>query len=130
MNIYFIASEDHKVFGIGQTTRSYEERHKDGDWAKFHNYLKARGEDLLLIHWWQDVDIVDTDIHSWLKKQPGIRKYAEWFSHSTTLDVVENMIENQFFVDYKDERVSLTLKPYQKAFVDKARNDYDELNHL
>ena len=126
MNIYFIASEDHKVFGIGQTTRSYEERHKDGDWAKFHNYLKARDEELHLIRWWQDVDIVDTDIHAWLKKQPGIRKFAEWFRHTTTLDVIENMVEDQFFSDYDDERIELTLKPYQQQFVDKARTDYDE----
>ena len=126
MNIYFIAIEDHKVFGIGQTTRSYEERHKDGDWAKFHNYLKARDEELHLIRWWQDVDIVDTDIHAWLKKQPGIRKFAEWFRHGATLDVIENMVENQFFSDYNDNRVELTLKPYQQQFVDKARNGYDE----
>ena len=43
MNIYLVASEDHVVFGVGQTERSFEERHKDGDWAKFHNYVKARG---------------------------------------------------------------------------------------
>ena len=126
MNIYFIASEDYKVFGIGQTTRSFEERHKDGDWAKFHNYLKARDEKLHLIHWWQDVDIVDTDIHAWLKKQAGIRKFAEWFRHTTTLDVIKDMIENQFFADYQDDKVHLTLKPYQQEFVDKAHNDYDE----
>ncbi len=126
MNIYFIASEDHKVFGIGQTTRSYEERHKDGDWAKFHNYLKARGEELNLIHWWEDVDIVDTEIHAWLKTQPGIRKYAEWFSHTTTLDVIENMIEYKFFTYYNNTRKELVLKPYQQEFVDKSHTDYTE----
>lgn len=126
MNIYFIASEDHKVFGVGQTTRSFAERHHDGDWSKFHNYLKARGEELVLIHWWEDVDISDTDIHKFLKVQPGIRKFAEWFSHNTSLDVIENLIQQEFFVDYKDERVQLTLKPYQQQFVDKARPDYTE----
>ena len=126
MNIYLIASEDHKVFGVGQTTRSFDERHHDGDWAKFHNYLKARGEELELIHWWTDVDVADTDIHKFLKVQPGIRKHAEWFSHSTTLDIIENLIQDEFFTDYQDERVTLTLKPYQQDFVEKARDDYDE----
>ena len=126
MNIYFIASEDHKVFGVGQTTRSFEERHHDGDWSKFHNYLKARGEELVLIHWWEDVDIVDTDIHKFLKVQPGIRKFAEWFSHNTSLDIIENLIQQEFFGDYQDERIELTLKPYQQQFVDKARPDYTE----
>ena len=126
MNIYLIASEDHKVFGVGQTERTFEERHKDGDWAKFHNYLKARGEELQLIRWWSDVDVVDHDIHSWLKKQPNIRKFAEWFSHKTTLDIVEKMIEDQFFPAYQDQRVELQLKPYQQEFVDKAHSDYDE----
>ncbi len=126
MNIYFIASEDHKVFGVGQTTRSFAERHHDGDWSKFHNYLKARGEELVLIHWWEDVDIVDTDIHKFLKVQPGIRKFAEWFSHNTSLDIIENLIQQEFFASYEDERVQLSLKPYQQQFVDKARPDYTE----
>lgn len=126
MNIYLISSEDNKVFGVGQTTRSFEERHHDGDWSKFHNYLKARGEQLKLIHWWEDVDVLDTDIHKFLKVQPGIRKSAEWFSHNTTLDIIENLIQNEFFNDYQDDRVHLTLKPYQQEFVDKARDDYEE----
>ena len=126
MNIYLIASEDQKVFGVGQTQRSFDERHKDGDWAKFHNYLKARGEELKLIRWWSNVDVVDHDIHAWLKKQPNIRKFAEWFSHKTTLDIVEKMIEDHFFATYQDQRVELQLKPYQQEFVDKAHSDYDE----
>jgi hypothetical protein len=126
MNIYLIASEDQKVFGVGQTQRSFDERHKDGDWAKFHNYLKARGEELKLIRWWSNVDVIDHDIHAWLKKQPNIRKFAEWFSHKTTLDIVEKMIEDQFFATYQDQRVELQLKPYQQEFVDKAHSDYDE----
>ena len=125
-NIYLVASEDHKVFGVGQTERTFEERHKDGDWAKFHNYLKARGESVVNVHWWEDVDITDTEIHAWLKNQPGIRKYAEWFSHTSTLDVIENMIQQKFFTDYVDKRNTLTLKPYQQEFVTKAQTDYSE----
>ena len=56
MNIYLIASEDGKVFGVGQTTRSFEDRrHKDYGklGTKFHNYLIARGEELVLIGWWE-----------------------------------------------------------------------------
>ena len=104
----------------------FEDRHKDGDWAKFHNYLKARGEQLVQIRWWQDVDVVDTDIHKFLKKLPGIRKYAEWFSHNTTLDIIGNVIQQEFFTHYQDTRKTLILKPYQQQFVDKSRPDYSE----
>tara|TARA_R110002012_G_scaffold321698_1_gene550812 strand:- start:4004 stop:6106 length:2103 start_codon:yes stop_codon:yes gene_type:complete len=130
MNIYMIASEDYKVFGVGQTTRSYQERHKDGDWSKFHNYLSARGEDLLLIGWWEDVNVVDHEIHRWLNKQPGVRKHAEWFSYTQskmTIEMVKGMIAEEFFPEVTEaEKENLQLAHYQQAFVDKARGDYYE----
>ena len=126
MNIYLIASEDHKVFGVGQTERTFEERHKDGDWAKFHNYLKARGEKLVLLGWWEDSDCLDTDIHEYLRKLPNIRKYAEWFSHKTTLDIIKNIIEEKFFPTTPERKDTLRLAKHQKEFIAKAGKDYLE----
>lgn len=126
MNIYMIATQDHKVFGVGQTTRSFEDRHKDGDWAKFHNYLKARDEELKLIGWWEDVDIVDHDIHRFLVNQPHIRKYAEWFKHKSTLDIIKHQIEEEFFTSTPEVKIDLNLRQHQTEFVNKARKDYEE----
>ena len=126
MNIYLIASEDHKVFGVGQTERTFEERHKDGDWAKFHNYLKARGEKLVLLGWWEDTSVLDTEIHEYLKKLPNIRKYAEWFSHKTTLDIIKDIIAEKFFTTTPEKKETLRLAKHQKEFVAKAGKDYLE----
>ena len=126
MNIYLVASEDHKVFGVGQTERTFEERHKDGDWAKFHNYLKARGEKLVLLGWWEDSDYLDTEIHTHLKKLPNIHKYAEWFSHKTTLDIIKNIIVEKFFTATPEKKETLRLAKHQKDFVAKAQADYLE----
>ena len=126
MNIYLIASEDFKVFGVGQTTRSFAERHKDGDWAKFHNYLKARGEELVLIGWWEDTTVLDTEIHKFLLTLPNIRKYAEWFSHKTTLDIIKNIIAEKFFTATPEKKGNLELRKHQKEFVSKAQADYLE----
>jgi hypothetical protein len=126
MNIYLIASEDHKVFGVGQTERTFEERHKDGDWAKFHNYLKARGEKLVLLGWWEDSSHLDTEIHTYLKKLPNVRKYAEWFSHKTTLDIIKNIIGEEFFPTNPEKKKTLKLRKHQAAFVAKAQADYLE----
>ena len=126
MNIYLIASEDHKVFGVGQTERTFKERHKDGDWAKFHNYLKARGEKLVLLGWWEGSAYLDTEIHEYLKKLPNIRKYAEWFSHKTTLDIIKNIITEKFFTATPEKKETLRLAKHQKEFVAKAGKDYLE----
>ena len=127
MNIYLIASEDGKVFGVGQTTRSFAERHKDGDWAKFHNYLRARGEKLVLIGWWEDTSVLDTEIHKFLLTLPNIRKYAEWFSHKTTLDIIKNIIAEKFFTATPEQKGTLELRNHQKEFVAKAGKDYLEV---
>ena len=126
MNIYLIASEDGKVFGVGQTTRSFAERHKDGDWSKFHNYLKARGEELVLVGWWEDTEVLDTEIHKFLLTLPNIRKFAEWFSHKTTLDIIKNIIAEKFFTATPEQKGTLELRNHQKEFVAKAGKDYLE----
>lgn len=126
MNIYLISTQDGKVFGVGQTTRSFEERHKDGDWSKFHNYLKAREEELVLVGWWEDTSVLDTEIHTYLKTLPNVRKYAEWFSHKTTLDIIKNIITEKFFSATPEKKDTLRLAKHQKEFVTKAGKDYLE----
>ena len=126
MNIYLVSTLDGKVFGVGQTTRSFAERHKDGDWAKLHNYFKARGEELVLVGWWEDTSVLDTEIHKFLLTLPNIRKYAEWFTHKTTLDIIKNIIEEKFFPTTPEKKNTLRLAKHQKEFVTKAGKDYLE----
>lgn len=135
MNIYAIASEDYKVFCVGQTTRTFEERHKDGDWAKFHNYVKARHEKIVPIGWWEDTKVLDTEIHKFLSTLPNIRKYAEWFSFNTTKDteknerklkIIKNEIVEKFFTTIPEKKEYLELCKHQKEFVAKAQADYLE----
>ena len=125
-NLYMLASEDLKVFCFGQTERPLEERHKDGDWAKFHNYLKARGEKLIVIGWWEGVPVLDTWVHDWLKIQPTIRKFAEWFSHKVDLYILANRIEKKFFPETPKTKEDLTLKKHQQQFVDKVLSSWEE----
>lgn len=124
-NLYMLASEDLKVFCFGQTERSLEERHKDGDWAKFHNYLKAREEKLIVIGWWEGVPVLDTWVHDWLKIQPTIRKYYEWFSHQVDLYILANRIEKKFFPKTPKSKKDLTLKKHQQEFVNKVLSTWE-----
>lgn len=125
-NLYMLASEDLKVFCFGQTERPLEERHKDGDWAKFHNYLKAREEKLILIGWWEGVPVLDTWVHDWLKIQPTIRKSAEWFSHKVDLYILANRIEKKFFPETPKTKKDLTLKKHQQQFIGKILSSWEE----
>lgn len=126
-NIYMVASEDFKVFGVGQTERSFEERHKDSDWSKFYNYLKARGEKLVQIAWWENTNVTDQgDIHPWLKKQPTIGKYAEWFSHNLNLYVLKDQIEKKFILKDSKKKDKFNPRPYQVKFIQKANKEYSE----
>ena len=131
MNIYFVCSPDRKVFAWGQTTRSYKERHKDTDWNKLRTYLTARGEDLVLIAWYENVDIVDHDIHKFLKKTPGIPfpKRGEWSSYNEkmhSIDSIKGIVEEEFFISEKKERVIFEPYPYQREFVAKAQGEWLE----
>ena len=126
MNIYMIATEDLKVFALGQTTRSLEERHKDGDWSKFHNFCKAYDLNLTVIGWWENTNILDTDIHKWLKKQPTINKHAEWFSHDVDLYVLKDQIEKQFILKDSKQKIKFNPRPYQVEFIQKASKEYSE----
>lgn len=125
-NIYFLATEDLKVFALGQTERSFNQRHKDSDWSKFHNFCKAYELNMLVIGWWENTNIVDHDIHKWLKKQPTIEKYAEWFSHKTDLYILKDKLDKEFFSEKSENKPVLELRKHQKEFLAKAQADYLE----
>ena len=126
MNIYFVSSPDRKVFAWGQTTRSYKERHKDTDWNKLRTYLTARGEDLVLIGWYENVDILDHDIHRFLKKTPGVPfpKRGEWSAYDEnmhSIESIQDIVQKELFI--KEAKVKTQFKPYpyQKEFAVKAQ---------
>lgn len=122
MNIYFVTSEDSKVFAFGQTERSFDERHKDGDWGKLNNYLKAKGEKLILVSWYENVHILDTDIHRWLKLQSGIVKHAEWFNYcldTDTIKTIKQKVEEKFFIAKNIQKPDLMLSIGQLEAMDK-----------
>ena len=129
MNIYLVSSEDLKVFGYGQTERSFAKRHKDSDWNKFRLYIKAREEKLILIAWYENVNITDHAIHKFLEVIPGINRVEEWFNYRRdlhTIDSIKQQVENKFFIAKNRERKVLDLRPYQKEFVAKAQSKYLE----
>tara|TARA_B100000965_G_scaffold159779_1_gene133171 strand:+ start:1614 stop:4697 length:3084 start_codon:yes stop_codon:yes gene_type:complete len=129
-NIYLIATDDFTVIGIGETKFSFEKRHKDGDWAKFHNFAKAKGLKVILVGWWENVDISDRDIHKWYKLEPNICKYSEWFAHKDRipLDVqyLKYKIEKKFFSTTPEKKETLNLRPHQKKFVEKILSSWEQ----
>ena len=129
MNIYFVCSPDRKVFDYGQTKRSYSQRHKDADWNKLRTYLQARGEDLILLAWYENVDIEDYDIHRYLKTVAGIPfpKRGEWSGYNAemhTLESIQHLVEQKFFIE--SVRKDLELRPAQQEFVAKINSDWEE----
>ena len=131
MHIYFVCSPDRIVFAWGQTTRSYQERHKDGDWNKLRTYLRARGEDVILLAWYENVDIQDHDIHRHLKTVAGIPfpKKGEWSGYDSkmhTLESIQHLVEKKFLSNTPAKKKSITLHPHQKEFIAKAQSDYEE----
>ena len=129
MKIYFVCSPDRMVFAWGQTTRSYQERHKDGDWNKLRTYLRARGEDVILLAWYENVDIQDHDIHKHLKTVPGIPfpKRGEWSGYDSkmhTLESIQHLVEKKFFIE--SVRKDLKLRPHQEKFVEKILSNWEQ----
>ena len=70
-------------FNLGETTRSYKERHSDGDYGKAKQILTVFDSEFVNHGYWEDqstrrdkeLDINHQDhvIHSWLKKElPGM----------------------------------------------------------
>ena len=129
MNIYFVCSPDRKVFAYGQTKRSYSQRHRDVDWNKLRTYLRSRNEDVTLLAWYEDVDIVDHDIHRFLKTVPGIPfpLRGEWSSYDKklyTLESIGDLVEKEFFIER--ERKNLKLRQHQENFVSKILSNWEK----
>ena len=129
MNIYFVCSPNGNTFCFGQTTRTFIERHKDPDWNKLHTYLRAMGEDINLLEWYEDVDIEDHDIHRFLKTVPGIPfpSRGEWSNYDKnihTLDSIKSLVEKKFFI--KSTKKVLKLRPHQENFVTKILSRWEQ----
>tara|TARA_B100001564_G_C20663411_1_gene682609 strand:- start:466 stop:3516 length:3051 start_codon:yes stop_codon:yes gene_type:complete len=129
MNIYFVCSPNGNTFCFGQTTRTFIERHKDPDWNKLHTYLRAMGEDINLLEWYEDVDIEDHDIHRFLKTVPGIPfpSRGEWSNYDKnihTLDSIKSLVEKRFFI--KSTKKVLKLRPHQENFVTKILSRWEQ----
>ena len=84
--------------------------------------MKNKDKRLTSVH----VDVVDHDIHRFLVNQPHIRKFAEWFKHKSTLDIIKHQIEEEFFTSTPEVKTDLNLRQHQTDFVSKARKDYEE----
>jgi hypothetical protein len=129
-------------FGFGETDQTYAERQKMPDYSKVKGYAFAIGEESWKdFGWWENRTVIDQKnkqdsvVHQYLDKIPGIwrrSKRDEVFrfdkKFGLTLEIIKNMIHQEFFSDRKEdrERVELILHPYQQEFVDKAHSDYDE----
>ncbi len=132
MNIYLDSYEGiDNSFNLGETTRQYSDRHKDGDYGKANQLASALDTKYVNLGWWTGFDGRDHDIHKWLKKQPHINAIGqETFrfnkNSGLTLDIVKDMIEDEFFTDTVTTKIDLKLREHQTNFVNKAHNDYEE----
>ena len=132
MNIYFDSYEGvDNTFNLGETTRQYADRHKDGDYGKANQLATALDTKYVNLGWWTDFDGRDHNIHKWLGTLPHFEKIGrETFrfnkNSGLTLDIVKDMIEQKFFTDTVTTKIDLKLRDHQSNFVNKARKDYDE----
>lgn len=132
MNIYLDSYEGvDNSFNLGETTRKYEDRHKDGDYGKANQLASALDTKYINLGWWTDFNGRDHDIHKWLKTLPHIKAIGqETFrfnkNSGLTLDIVKNMIEQEFFTNTNTTKTNLKLRDHQSNFVTKASNDYEE----
>ena len=67
MNIYLDGFKGNPfAFGLGETIHTYEKRHKDGDYGKSNQDLKAVGSARIKKGWWTNFDGRDTDIQKFI----------------------------------------------------------------
>ena len=124
------------IFNVGETTRTFQRRKKDGDWAKAIISLGAAGIELVTQDWWEGFSLRtdkvtnhDSKIHKWLVLQPGIWKAnidgsqrGEWFKFDPkkyTHQMIREMIHEEFFSGKVKETKDYELRPYQKTFLKK-----------
>ena len=81
---------------------------------------------MVLLGWWEDVNCSDHDIHQWLKKQPTITKYAEWFNHDIDLNILKDKINREFFLETPEKKPSVVLHKHQKEFLTKINSSWED----
>jgi len=132
MNIYMDAYEGvTNAFNLGMTKGAYEDRHKKGDYGKANQVFSVFDSKSYQFAWWENVELVDHDIHKWLKKLPYITSVGrETFKFpkncGLTLEIIRDMIHQEFFTKTVSVKEVLELRKHQAAFVAKAQADYLE----
>jgi len=121
-------------FGFGETTRSYEKRHKDGDHGKANQVIDVYDGERLKLKVWEDqstrpdgdLDIGHQDhvVHAWLKKDvPGVKEIGretfEVDENIISVAMVAQMIEEKFFSGAKKKWKTFKPFPYQQNFLNK-----------
>lgn len=125
------------AFGFGDTEQTYKERQKMTDYTKVGGYGFAIGKEKWQIFgWWENRCVVDRPhhqdkvVHDYLETIPGIEKFDEVFrfkkGFGLTLDIVKDMIQQEFFNTTPEKKETLELRKHQQEFVAKAQADYLE----
>ena len=121
-------------FGFGETTRSYEKRHKDGDYGKANQVIDVYDGERIPLRVWEnqstrpdgDLDISHQDhvVHDFLKKDiPGVtaigRETFEVDENIISVPMVVQMIHEKFFSGAKKTWKTFNPYPYQTNFLNK-----------
>jgi len=121
-------------FGFGETTRSYDKRHKDGDYGKANQVIDVYDGERIQLGYWEDqstrsdgelnINHQDHVVHAWLAKDiPGVTKIgSETFEVNediVSVDVVVQMIEEKWFSGAKKKWKTFKPRPYQQNFLNK-----------
>lgn len=132
MNIYLDSYNGiANAFNVGETERTYDNRHSDGDYGKAKQVLNALDSQYIQKAWWENVNVRDRQIHKFLKQLPHLEQVGqETFKFNEesglTLDIIVDMIEKEFFSTTSEQKEPLKLRKHQKEFVAKAQADYLE----
>ena len=137
VNIYFDTAKSATVpsFNVGQTRFAWEHRHRGTDYGKAKQYGLQFESEYIRCRWWEDVSTRDDGkdgahdkiIHQWLVKQVGIErlgdaKNAETFKYDPkryNLDIIGEMIHEQFFAGKEKVYEEFKPRPYQQKFLNK-----------
>ena len=130
VNIYFDSFKGNQnILNVGQTIFCWEQRHKNRDYGKQKQAVVALNSEYIRCRWWEDVSTRDDGkdsghdkiIHSWLVKQPGIKrigaKNSETFEYDPkryNLDILGEMIHEQFFSGKEKVYEEFKPRPYQQ----------------
>ena len=132
VNIYFDTAKGATVpsFNVGETHFAWEHRHRGSDYGKAKQIAAQFDSKYIRCRWWENVstrndrdDHHDDIIHDWLIKQPGIKKIGrETFEYDQSrynLDIIGEMIHEQFFAGKEKVYEEFKPRPYQQKFLSK-----------